>query len=331
VASGGARTSTAASAATSGAVLAAAAARRTAYIGVVCTIIGALAFSAKPVIIKLAYQHDVDVMTLLALRMLFALPFFAAMAWWAGSIPATLTRNDWLAILGLGFIGYYLGSFLDLAGLQYISASLGRLILYLYPTLVLLLSAVFLKQRILPRHLLSLALSYGGIVLVFRSEIALEGPLDTVLIGAALVFGSAITYALYLIAGAHMIQKMGAMRFTAYASISATMFVLATFAGTHGLTDLIVPREVYVLTTILAIASTVLPLWLMAEGLKRIGANQVSLLACIGPIATIGIASYMLGEPVTAVQLAGAGLVLAGVVIITIKPQAAPRTAQTRA
>jgi drug/metabolite transporter (DMT)-like permease len=297
-------------------------ARRSAYIGVVCAIAGALAFSAKPVIIKLAYQYDVDAMTLLALRMLFALPLFLLMAWWAGSPPATLTRNDWLALLGLGFIGYYLGSFLDLAGLQYISASLGRLILYLYPTLVLLISALVLKQRILPRHLISLALSYGGILLVFRSEIALEGLTGAVLLGTLLVFGGAITYAIYLIAGAHMVQKLGSMRFTAYASISATVFVLGTFVGTHGVGELAVAREVYALTVLLAVVATVLPLWLMAEGLRRIGANQSSLLACIGPISTIGLAHVFLGEPITSVQIAGAALVLAGVVIITLRPRA---------
>jgi drug/metabolite transporter (DMT)-like permease len=300
-------------------------ARRSAYIGVACAIAGALAFSAKPIIVKLAYQYHVDVMTLLALRMLFSLPFFLAMAFWAGAPPGLLTRRDWLAILGLGFIGYYLGSFLDLAGLQYISASLGRLILYLYPTLVLIISALILKQRILARHVVSLALSYGGIVLVFGSEVALGGFTGAVLLGSLLVFGGAITYAVYLIAGAHMVQKLGSMRFTAYASISASFFVLATFAGTHGFAHLDVAREVYALTLVLAVVATVLPLWLMAEGLKRIGANQSSLLACIGPISTIALANLFLGEPVSAPQLAGAGLVLCGVVIITVRPRSMER------
>jgi drug/metabolite transporter (DMT)-like permease len=297
--------------------------RRSTYIGIAAAIVGSIGFSGKPIVIKLAYVHGVDVMTVLALRMLFALPFFLAMALLAGRAPVALTRRDWLNVLGLGFIGYYVGSYLDLAGLQYISASLGRLILYLYPTLVLLLGAVWLKQRVTRRHLVSLALSYGGIVLVFRSEFAVTGPTHETLIGAALVFGSAVTYAVYLIAGTRMIHKVGSMRFTAYASIAATVFVLATFLGTHGASQLVVPAPVYGLTLVLAIFSTVLPLWLMAEGLKRIGANQVSLVACIGPVATIGLAHAFLGEPVTAVQLAGAGLVLCGIVIISLKPRAA--------
>lgn len=301
---------------------AAGAARRSAYIGVACTIVGAIGFSGKPVIVKLAYGYGVDVMTLLALRMLFSLPLFLAMAWWAGA-PGRITRNDWLALLGLGFIGYYLGSYLDLAGLQYISASLGRLIMFLYPTVVLLIGAIWLKQSITAKQLVSLALSYGGIFLVFHSEAGLEGPFGAVFLGAALVFASAVSYAIYLIAGARMIQKLGSMRFTAYASTAASMFVIATFMATHGPSRLAVASEVYGLTLVLAVFSTVAPLWLMAEGLKRIGANQLSLVACIGPIATIAFAAVFLGEPVTAVQLAGAALVLAGVLIIGFRPGAA--------
>jgi len=298
-----------------------AAARRSAYIGVACTLAGSIAFSGKPVIIKMAYQYGVDVMTLLALRMLFAAPFFLAMAWWAGA-PGDLGRRDWAVVLFLGFIGYYLGSYLDFAGLQYISASLGRLILFLYPTIVLLISALWLKQRVTAKHAISLLLSYGGIVLVFREEGALAGPLGSTVLGAALVFASAVSYAVYLVAGSRMIAKLGSMRFTAYASLSATVFVIATFMGTHGPARLAVPTEVYGLTLVLAVFSTVVPLWLMAEGLRRIGANQLSLVACIGPLATIGLAHVFVGEPVTLIQLVGATLVLAGVIIISFKPQA---------
>ena len=297
--------------------------RRSAYIGVALALVGSIGFSGKPIVIKLAYAHGVDVMTLLALRMLFALPLFALMALWAGRAPTTLTPRDWLAVVSLGFIGYYVGSYLDLAGLQYISASLGRLILYLYPTVVLLLSAIWLRQRITRRHVASLALSYAGIVLVFRSELPPAGASAATVLGAALVFGSAVTYAIYLIAGTRMIRKLGSMRFTAYASLAATVFVIATFLGTHGVASLAVPSEVYGLTLVLAVFSTVLPLWLMAEGLRRIGASQVSLVACVGPVATIALAHFVLGEAVTPIQLAGAALVLAGVFIISVKPQAA--------
>ena len=302
-----------------------AAGARNAYIGIACVLVGSIGFSGKTVIIKLAYQYGVDALTLLALRMLFALPFFLAMGWWAGGGATPMARRDWIAVIALGFIGYYVGSYLDFAGLQYISAGLGRLILFLYPTLVLVFSALFLQQPIRRRHLVSLALSYGGIALVFQHEAALGESLPQTLFGAALVFAGAVTYAIYLIAGSRVVQNLGSMRFTAYASISASCFVIAHFMVTHGPGRLVVAHEVYWLTLVMAVLSTVLPLWLMAEGLKRIGANQVSLVACIGPISTIALAHVFLDEPVAGYQLAGAALVLAGVMIISVKPQAAIR------
>lgn len=298
---------------------------RSAYLGVACVLIGTIAFSGKAVIVKLAYQYPVDVMTLLALRMICSLPFFIAMAMWAGLSGggAKMTRNDWLAIIGLGFIGYYLGSYLDFAGLQYISAGLGRLILYLYPTLVLILSALFLEQAIRTRHMLSLALSYGGIVLVFYEQMGSGGDHRTLLLGGSLVFASAATYAIYLLAGSRIVLKLGSMRFAAYTSIAACVFVIAHFMITHGPSALAVPHQVYWLALVMAVFSTVLPLWLMAEGLRRIGANQAALVGCIGPISTFVFARIFLDEPITLAQLAGAGLVLAGVMIISVRPQAA--------
>ncbi len=303
-----------------------AAGARNAYIGVACAVIGSIGFSGKTVIIKLAYQHDVDVMTLLALRMLFSLPFFLAMAWWAGSPSTPLTRRDWLTIAALGFIGYYLGSYLDFAGLQYISAGLGRLILFLYPTLVLLLSALFLQQPIRARHLVSLALCYSGIALVFQHEVTTVDNLPLMALGAALVFGSAVSYAVYLITGSRIVQKLGSMRFTAYASIAASSFVLAHFMITHGPDRLVVAHPVYWLTLVMAVFTTVLPLWLMAEGLKRIGANQSALVGCVGPLSTILLGHLFLAEPITLIQLAGAGLVLAGVILVTLRAESARRT-----
>ncbi|MBM3374069.1 MAG: DMT family transporter, partial [Betaproteobacteria bacterium] len=219
--------------------------------------------------------------------------------------------------------GYYLGSFLDLAGLQYVSAGFGRLILYLYPTLVLLLSAAFLRQPLRAPQLLSLALSYAGIVLVFAEEVKIAGAAGQTAIGALLVFGSAVTYAVYLVTGSRLVHKFGSMRFSAYASLIATGFVLAHFTATRPLEALHAGPEVYALVAVLAVFSTVLPLWLMAEGLRRIGASQVSLIGCIGPVATLAFAALFLGEAVTAMQLAGAALVLAGVLIISLRPRPA--------
>lgn len=299
---------------------------RDAYIGVACAVLGSIAFSAKTILVKLGYQHGADLWTLLALRMLFSLPFFLLMAWWAGAIH--LARRDWLGVITLGFIGYYLGSYLDFAGLQYISAGLGRLILFLYPTLVVLMSAIFLKQPIRKRHVISLALSYSGIALVFNAEIRPSEDLNLMLLGAMLVFASSFSTAIYYIAGSRYIQKLGSVRYTAYAATSASFFVIAHFMALHGPSRLLVEQEVYVLTLIMALFSTVLPLWLVAEGLKRIGPNQVALVGCVGPLSTMLFGQLFLGEPITLIQLLGAGLVLAGVLIISLKPQSAPGPAQ---
>jgi drug/metabolite transporter (DMT)-like permease len=298
--------------------------RRNAWIGIACVLAGSVAFSAKPVLVKAAYQNGIDTMSLLALRMLFAAPLFLLMAWWAGRPAVAFTAREIAGIVFLGFLGYYLGSFLDLAGLQYISAGFGRLILYLYPTLVLLMSAAFLQQPLRGRQLVSLGLSYAGIALVFSAEAQLGASLPLTIWGALLVFGSAVTYATYLVAGSRLVHKFGSMRFSAYASLIATGFVIAHFMAIRPLQALVVVPEVYVLVAVLAVFATVLPLWLMAEGLKRIGANQVSLVGCVGPLATMAFAWMFLGEAMTLVQLAGAALVLAGVLIITLKPQATP-------
>jgi len=297
--------------------------QRGAWIGVACALAGSVAFSGKPVLVKAAYVHGIDTTTLLTLRMLFAAPLFMLMALWAGRMTEPVSRREIAALAGLGFLGYYLGSFLDLAGLQYVSAGFGRLILYLYPTLVLLLSAAFLRQPLRAPQLLSLALSYAGIVLVFAEEVKIAGAAGQTAIGALLVFGSAVTYAVYLVTGSRLVHKFGSMRFSAYASLIATGFVLAHFTATRPLEALHAGPEVYALVAVLAVFSTVLPLWLMAEGLRRIGASQVSLIGCIGPVATLAFAALFLGEAVTAMQLAGAALVLAGVLIISLRPRPA--------
>ena len=298
--------------------------RRDAYIGIACVLAGSIAFSAKPVLVKAIYQYGVDTTTLLALRMLFAAPLFALMAWWAGRPAVAFTGREIAGIVALGFLGYYLGSFLDLAGLQYISAGFGRLILYLYPTVVLLMSAAFLRQPLRAPQLASLGLSYAGIALVFSAEVRPGDDLALTVWGTTLVFGSAVAYATYLAAGSRLVHKFGSMRFSAYASLIATGFVIAHFLALRPVRALVVAPEVYVLATVLAVFATVLPLWLMAEGLKRIGANQVSLVGCIGPLATLAFAWAFLGEAVTLIQLAGAALVLAGVLIISLKPRPAP-------
>jgi drug/metabolite transporter (DMT)-like permease len=195
--------------------------------GLLLAAAGSIAFSGKAIIVKLAYRHGVDAITLVMFRMLFAVPFFIAMAWWAGRGKPALTRADWWGVLGLGFSGYYISSFLDFLGLQYISASLERLILYLNPTLVLILGWVLYQRKITSRQAVAMAVSYSGVLLVFGHEISLVG--DNVPLGAALVFGSAVTYAIYLSYSGQLVQRLGSLRLAGLATTVACFFLLWQF------------------------------------------------------------------------------------------------------
>jgi len=282
-------------------------------------LIAATGFAFKAILIKLLYaEFPIDAETLLALRLLFSLPFFALMAIFAGG-PARLDARDWRALIALGFIGYYLSSYLDFLGLQYISAGLERLILFLQPTIVVLLSAFFFKTRIRRHHVISIVLSYGGIALVFASNLNLARDPQLIAVGSGLVFLSALCFAFYLIGSGAVIPRIGAARFTAFASMFACGFATAQFFISHGIAGLVQPPKVYWLTLTMALVSTVMPIWLMAEGVRRIGANQVSMIGAIGPVITIYLGWLMLGEPITTIQIAGAILVLAGVLLVGLK------------
>ena len=288
------------------------------WVGPLCAVIGTLGFSFKAILIKLAYAaYAVDAITLLALRMLYAAPFFVAMAWWSGRTGAPLARRDWLAIAALGFLGYYLASLLDFLGLRYVSASLERLVVFLYPTMVLLLSAAFLGQPITRRAIGALALCYAGIVLVFRHDIAVAGDSAAIWLGGALVFASAFCYAVYLVVAGGVIARIGSMRFIALAMFTSTVFVFVHFALARPLAALDVPPSVHALSLTMAIASTVVPTWLVAEAIRRIGANATSLVGSLGPVFTIALGAWLLAEPVHPIQLVGAALVLAGVALVT--------------
>ena len=247
--------------------------------GTVCVVLAAIGFSAKAVIVKLAYAYPVDAATLLALRMLFSAPFFVLMALWSarGAAAAALTRRDWLVVALLGFVGYYLASYLDFLGLQYISAGLERLILILYPTVVVLLSAWLLKKPVHRRHIAALALSYGGIALVFTEYLGFGEQTSDLVLGGLLVFASGVVYAFYLIGTGEVIGKLGAARFTSYAMLVACAVALLQFTVAHDLSDLALPHEVYWLSLLMAVISTVIPAWLMSEGIRRTGASHAAL------------------------------------------------------
>ncbi len=281
--------------------------------------LGAIAFSGKAIIVKLAYRHGVDAVTLIMLRMLFALPFFLGMTWWAsrtrdGRKPPPLTRKDMLGILWLGVTGYYLASFLDFAGLQYITASLERLILYLNPTLVLLLGWVLFGRRIGRRQAVGMAISYAGVLLVFGHEVTLQGA--HVALGAVLVFLSAVSYALYLFYSGELVQRLGSMRLVGLATSVACVLCIAQYVILRPLdTVLAVAPEVVWLSVLNATLCTVVPVMMVMMAIERIGSGLAAQVGMVGPMSTMIMGVVLLGEPFTAWLVAGTALVIAGVFV----------------
>lgn len=287
--------------------------------GLLLAAAGSIAFSGKAIIVKLAYRHGVDAITLVMFRMLFALPFFIAMAWWAGRCQAPLTRNDWLGVLGLGFSGYYLSSFLDFLGLQYISASFERLILYLNPTLVLVLGWVLYKRKITYRQGMAMAVSYSGVLLVFGHEVSLVG--ENIALGAILVFGSAITYAIYLTYSGHLVQRLGSLRLAGLATTVACFFCILQFVLLKPVAALDVVPEVIWLSMLNAIVCTVLPVLMIMMAIERIGPGLTSQIGMIGPLSTLTMGAFFLNETFNLWILMGTVLVLGGVFWVTKAPK----------
>jgi drug/metabolite transporter (DMT)-like permease len=282
-------------------------------------IAGTISFAFRPVLIKLGYgAAPVSATTLLFLRMALSLPFFAAVAWWLRNEPP-LSRREWAGIVGLGFLGYYLASLLDFIGLQYIPAGHGRLIMFLYPTLVVILSALFLGKRPTGRELAALAVTYTGIALVLSHQLGAPSENRLFFVGAALVFGSAMCYAVYLVTGSQLIKRVGSMRFTAYTMIVSTVPAVIQFGVLEGPASLALPGIVWIYALLLATVCTVLPVFLVAESLKRIGASQFALIGALGPVTTV-LADFMLLEgKLSALQLLGGALVIGGVLLVTLK------------
>ncbi len=279
--------------------------------GLLMAAVGAVAFSGKAIIAKLAYRYGVDAVTLVMYRMLFALPLFLLLSVWASRGKPALERRDGWVVCGLGFSGYYLASTLDFMGLQYVSASLERLILYLNPTLVLAMGVVLFKRRVSARQVIALAVSYGGVLLVFGQEITHVGP--HALLGAALVFGSALSYAVYLVLSGEEVRRLGALRLTGLASTVACVLCLAQFAALRPLSAAVVAPEVIALSLLNAVLCTFAPVVLMMLAVERIGATLAAQTGMIGPMSTIGMSVLLLGEPFTAGLAAGTALVVAGI------------------
>lgn len=290
--------------------------------GVGFALVGVLAFSFRPILIKLAYAaHPVGPVTLLFLRMVLALPFFLAMAWWLRGAEPRLTTRDWVGVAALGFIGYYLASFFDFLGLVHVGAGVGRLIQFLYPTLVLLLSFLFLDKRPSRRELLALAMCYLGIALVVSQQLDATPAGRAFLFGALLIFGSALSYSIYLVAGSQLVQRIGSMRFTAYTMVVATAPAVVQFLVLEPLDALVLPGAVWGYVILMATFSTVLPVFLVAEALRRIGANHFALIGAVGPVSVAITSALGLDEPFTWLQALGGVLVIGGVLLVSLRPQ----------
>ncbi|MES2091986.1 MAG: DMT family transporter [Pseudomonadota bacterium] len=327
------------------------ASRRT--LGLTLAALGAIAFSGKAIVAKLMYRYGVDAFTVVGLRMLLALPLFALMAWWAGRPVAgqALERLDartWWQIVGLGFCGYYLASILDFLGLQYISASLERAVMYLNPTLVLVLGVLFRSERPRPAQIGAVLLAYAGVAIVWLHDwdavtapaaAATAAGLDAVqamTAGSLLVFGSALSYAVYLMGSAKLVRRIGSSRLVGLASMVACALALVQWAvvfwSDRAIVDWLprapvladlpsrggqfagIPWEVWGFSLINAVACTVLPVWLVMRGVQLLGASMASQVGMVGPLSTIWMAAAFLGEPVTGRLMLGTGVILLGIV-----------------
>ncbi|QKZ11551.1 DMT family transporter [Spirosoma sp. KUDC1026] len=291
------------------------------WLGAFLVFLAAFCFATKGILIKLAYRYPIDSISLLTLRMLFALPFYVAIALNLSRKlpPAKLTANEWLVLALLGITGYYFASFFNFLGLVYITASLERILLFVYPTFVLLLNALggFGRQTVRPTklQLVSLGLTYAGIMLAFVGNIETSAQ-KNVALGAFWVILSGLVYAAYLVGSDRMIDRVGAQRFTCYAMIAATIPTVLHYLVQHGFSLGSYPEPVYWLGISMGIFVTVLPTFMIAEGIKRIGSGNASIVASVGPIFTIFLSTFVLHETISPEQIIGTLLVLVGVFLI---------------
>ena len=294
-------------------------AQRPALSGLLLAATGAIAFSGKAIIVKLSYLYGVDAVTVIMYRMLFALPFFIAMGLWAERQAIArenpLTRRDVIDIVGLGFVGYYLSSYLDFLGLQYITASLERLILYLNPTLVVLLGWAIYKKPIHPIRMLAMAISYSGVMLVFSHELSFAG--TNVVLGGSLVLASAVSYAVYLLYSGQLVQRIGSLRLVGWATSVACVCCIAQFVVLRPLSAAAVPVEVLWLGVLNAVACTVAPVLMVMMAIERIGAALTAQTGMIGPMSTIALGVLLLDEPLNMCIGVGTLLVVSGVFIVS--------------
>jgi drug/metabolite transporter (DMT)-like permease len=288
--------------------------------GIVICLLGAVCFSTKAIFVKLAYNNTtVDPITLLTLRMIFALPFFVISAWWSSNQTKNVkfTPRQWLGVATIGCLGYYVSSLLDFLGLQYVTAGIERLILFIYPTLVLLMSSLFFKVKVTTLQWLALIVTYFGLTIAFWGEVNFDSQPRDFYIGAVLIFICAITYAMYIVGSGRLIPGVGAAKFNSYAMSFAAIAVVVHFFITNENSLFSLDSTVYAYSFLMAIVSTVIPSYLVTEGIKRIGSDNAAIVGSIGPVSTIVQAYFFLLEPIHMLQLLGTILILIGVLMIS--------------
>ncbi|MFD1294054.1 DMT family transporter [Lutibacter holmesii] len=286
--------------------------------GILIAVVGIVMFSAKAIMVKLAYKYEVSAVHLLLFRMLFAVPFYLIIAFYVKpQNPHKIKKADFLYILLFGFIGYYLASYFDFIGLKFIKAGLERIILFIYPTLVLLISKIFFKTTISKKQVVAILITYLGVVITFWGEVQFEN--SNVVLGGFFIFLSALSYASYLVGSGWLIPKFGAVAFTAYAMIVSTVCVFIHYLIVDRTSVFVYPYQVYVLGFLMAIVSTLIPSFLVSFAIKKLGANNFSIIGSIGPISTIILAYLVLDEKLTVLQFVGTLIVIVGVGVISYK------------
>jgi len=292
------------------------------FMGTLMVFISSIAFSSKAIMVKLAYEYPIDAASLIALRMAFSIPFFIGLVLWIRYTKkiAKLSRHDVYMLLFLGVVAGYGSMWLNFAGLAYVTAGLERVILFLYPTLVVLLSTILHQHKITKHEVIALVLSYAGVILVVWHDIAVPTVAAShTLLGAGLVLASAITYAVYLVLSGKIIHRLGAPLFTSYTMLIISAASAVSFFATENISAVMhLPSQVYMLSFLMAMVATVLPSVLLNTGIHRIGSNAASLISSVGPVSTIFLAWVILGEPITILQTAGTALVLLGVLTISM-------------
>ncbi|WP_406684096.1 DMT family transporter [Seonamhaeicola sp. MEBiC1930] len=294
---------------------------RTFIYGILLGLLGIVLFSSKAVMVKLAYRYEIDPISILLLRMVFSFPFYLVTLFYVRKKSAVVktTSKDWIWLAFFGFIGYYLASYFDFIGLVYIKASLERIILFVYPTVVLLLNKFFLKQSITKTRVGAIALTYLGIIIAFGNEVAISG-IES-LLGGFFVVLSAITYASYLVGSGWLIPKFGVTRFTSYAMIVSCICVFIHYGISMKTSILGYPWQVYFLGFLIAFFATVIPSFLVSQAIKMINSSNFAVIAGAGPISTIILAAIFLGERLTILQFLGAIVVIIGILLVSLKKQ----------